>query len=503
MTAGVEPGVRRASSTQSGPSTSIAENDPRARINNLPTNRWRHRYRRRVQLTDLLAVFAAMVAAPIIRFGKDDKVVHGGLTYLSLSLILATAWMVVLGASGAWHGKIIGHGIDEYRKVTVSSLLLFGLLAIAVYLANVDVARGYVAVALPTGLFLLWITRWFWRGWLRRGRDQGRCMDRTVVVGSAQSALALARQLRSQPQAGFEIVGLCCADSEPAEVEGFSVLGGLAQIAEVANRVMASTIAVTKTPQFPPAMVSRLAWALEDTDIHLVLAPMLMEIAGPRIHREPIPGLPLVHVEKPRIGGLSMLMKTSFDFCVALVGLIVTSPILVVAAIAIKLDDGGPVFFKQERVGREGSIFKIWKLRSMVVDAEMRKPAEVDRAGHPGSIFFKSTSDSRITRMGKLLRTTSIDELPQLFNVLRGEMSLVGPRPLVPDEGAELQDFIARRALVKPGLTGLWQVSGRSEIGGEQRARLDLQYVENWSFLGDLAIIGKTARVVLSRRGSI
>lgn len=503
MTTGVEPGWRTRSWAPVEQLMSPRENRASHDAGSSAAG-WRHGYRRRVQLTDLLSVLVAMIAAPLVRFGTGHAVSYGDLAYLVLSVILAAAWMAVLGASGSWNGKIIGNGVDEYRRVTLASLLLFGLVAIAVYLAKLDVARGHVAVALPLGLVLLWTTRGFWRGWLRRGRARGRCMDRTIVVGSAQSALALARQLGSQPQAGFEILGLCSPDAESSELEEFPVLGGLDHIVEIALRTGATTVAVTKTPLLTPGQMNRLAWRLEGTRIHLVLAPMLMAIAGPRVHAEPIPGLPLIHVEKPRIGSFWMMVKTGFDFCAALVVLLLASPVMVAAAVMIKAHDGGPVFFKQERVGRGGRAFRIWKFRSMVVDADRDKDREKARAGqHGGTVFFKSSSDSRITKIGRVLRATSIDELPQLFNVLKGEMSLVGPRPLVPNEGAELADFVARRALVKPGLTGLWQVSGRSEITGEQRARLDLQYVENWSLTGDLAILARTVRVVLLRKGSV
>lgn len=498
MTAGVEPSTHGLSGQPTA--TNMEWDTPTSGTSGV---RWRHRYRRRVQLTDLLSVSIAVIVAQQVRFGGGDVVLHGSLTYFALSGILVTAWMVVLGASGAWHGKVIGHGLDEYRKVTLASVLLFGLLAIAAYLGKLEIARGYVAVALPTALTLLWLSRWFWRGWLRRSRIAGRCLDRTIVVGSAQSALALARRLRSQPQAGFEILGLCIGNPDSAEIDRFPVLGGLTAIPDIAGRYGATTIAVTKTPEFPPGHVSRLAWALEDMDIHLVLVPMLTAIAGPRIHAEPVPGLPLIHVEKPRIGGFGMAVKSVIDVCGSLAGLLLLSPVMMAVAIGIKAHDRGPVLYKQERVGRDGRQFRMWKFRSMVVDADKQWQALRGNSSYGADDpRLKVKNDPRITPIGRFIRRYSIDEVPQLFNVLKGEMSLVGPRPPLPGEVLRYGVDDHRRLAVKPGITGLWQVSGRSDLSWEESVRLDLHYVENWSLINDFIILAKTIGAVAKSVGA-
>jgi exopolysaccharide biosynthesis polyprenyl glycosylphosphotransferase len=230
------------------------------------------------------------------------------------------------------------------------------------------------------------------------------------------------------------------------------------------------------------------------------VAPQLTDIAGPRVHIRPVEGLPLLYVEEPTLSGVAWLFKNLLDRVVAAVGLVLLAPVLVAVGVAIKLTDPGPVFFRQSRVGREGKIFRVWKYRTMYVDAEERRATLVDQNESDG-LLFKIKNDPRITPLGRFLRLSSLDELPQLINVLLGEMSLVGPRPLPAEDGDYLGD-VRRRLLVRPGITGLWQVSGRSSLSWDDAVRLDLYYVDNWSLTFDLTIMWKTIGVVLRSKGA-
>jgi exopolysaccharide biosynthesis polyprenyl glycosylphosphotransferase len=245
----------------------------------------------------------------------------------------------------------------------------------------------------------------------------------------------------------------------------------------------------------------RLGWSLEQTSIDLVVAPRMTEIAGPRLHVRTVEGLPLLHLEQPAFAGGARFLKSAFDSVVSFVALVVLTPVFAVLAVVIAISDPGPVFFRQLRIGQDGRPFTCWKFRTMVVDADSLKE-ELTDLNEKDAVTFKITDDPRITSLGKFLRRWSIDELPQLLNVLRGQMSLVGPRPPLAEEVAQYENFERRRLLVKPGLTGLWQVSGRADLSWEDSVRLDLYYVENWSFALDLVILARTVNVVIKGQGA-
>jgi exopolysaccharide biosynthesis polyprenyl glycosylphosphotransferase len=260
-------------------------------------------------------------------------------------------------------------------------------------------------------------------------------------------------------------------------------------------------VAVLACPQLDGPALRRLAWDLEPSGADLIVAPTLVDVAGPRLSIRPVEGLPLLHVDQPTFTGLRRLLKAGFDRCLAGLALVALSPLLAVIALAVKVNSPGPVLFRQVRVGRLGQEFTILKFRSMVADAE-RRMDEVVQLNQGDGPLFKAHADPRITRVGAFLRRTSLDELPQLVNVMLGQMSLVGPRPHLAAEVALFGSDMTRRMLVKPGLTGLWQVSGRSDLTWDESVRVDLRYVENWSFMLDLAILWKTLFVVLRRSGA-
>jgi exopolysaccharide biosynthesis polyprenyl glycosylphosphotransferase len=348
-------------------------------------------------------------------------------------------------------------------------------------------------------------SRWIWRQWLTAQRSKGEYSSRVLLVGSRASVAAIAKDLNRVPQAGYVVVGACI----PGDTIGEYLLGkipvsnNLEQLQATMEAAGADTLVVTSSDELPPERIRELSWSLEPGRQHLVLAPSLTDIGGPRIHMRPVAGLPLIHVETPRYEGLKRFSKRAFDILSSALLIIILSPVFLAAAISVRLSTPGGVLFRQKRVGLNGEHFSMLKFRSMVVDAEQQLTAltSADRA-EGNAVMFKMKNDPRVTPIGSFMRRFSLDELPQLFNVLGGSMSLVGPRPPLEREVAIYEHHVHRRFLVKPGITGLWQVSGRSNLSWEDTVRLDLYYVENWSIMGDLMILWRTARAVLARDGA-
>jgi exopolysaccharide biosynthesis polyprenyl glycosylphosphotransferase len=461
-------------------------------------------YIRQVVIVDVLIITVAVLLGYLARFQGDGP--RTDVPYVPVGGGLVLLWWLVLLWNRCYDERTLGYGADEYRRVVGASLKLAGAVAIAAYLADFQVARGFLGFAFVIGTGLLPVGRWLTRRSLHRARHHDRGWSRRVlVVGDASHVLELAHQLRREWYAGYRVVGACIPDAliapEPQHVDGVPVVGSFRNILEAAAAVSADTVAVTGSTELTGRRLRRLGWQMEGTGIDLVLAPSLTDVAGPRIHTRPIAGLPLIHVESPEFRGARKWVKGVFDRTAAGVGLSLLSPLFFVLAVAIKIDSRGPAFFRQKRVGLGGTEFDVLKFRSMVVDAEAMVGRLAARNEGDG-LLFKMRSDPRVTRVGTLLRRWSLDELPQLINVVKGEMSLVGPRPPLPTEVAWYDQDVARRLLVKPGMTGLWQVSGRSDLSWEESIRLDLYYVENWSLAADLTILWKTMGAVVGSRGA-
>jgi exopolysaccharide biosynthesis polyprenyl glycosylphosphotransferase len=300
----------------------------------------------------------------------------------------------------------------------------------------------------------------------------------------------------------FELVGALVDTSRSDVIEGVPVVGASRDASAVVAKLEVDAIAVAAWSTFSQLELRRLAWELEGTDVDVLVAPNLTDVAGPRLSIRPVAGLPLLHVDKPEFTGIRRVAKGLFDRGIALATLILLSPLLLTFVVAVRLDSPGPALFRQERVGRGGRTFWMLKFRSMRVDAERELDDVQSHNVHDKGPLFKAPDDPRITRVGRVLRRASLDELPQLWNVLRGQMSLVGPRPPLPGEVAQYAHDVYRRLLVKPGLTGLWQVSGRSDLTWDESVRLDLYYVENWSLFLDVSILMRTFRAVVAARGA-
>jgi exopolysaccharide biosynthesis polyprenyl glycosylphosphotransferase len=457
---------------------------------------WARRYRLRAVVSDLASALLAGMAALFMRFGEVTAYVT---PYVLLSLTLPLLWIGMVAVNRAYEPRLIGVGSEEFRRISQCGFLLTAAVAIAAYVTKTDLARGYVVLALPLMTVLTLTVRYGLRRGLHRRRAAGDCMRRVVAVGHRAAVADLARQFRRERYHGMEIVAACVPGGAEAPVGGVPVLGDFSDVALVVGQAGADTVAVLACPELDGTALRRLAWRLEKSRTDLVVAPALMEVAGPRTTIRPVAGLPLLHVEHPELTGVRRLVKNLFDRLVAGVVVVVLSPLLGALALAVRMSGPGPVLFRQTRVGRDGGEFTILKFRTMAADAEARK---IELVGDGDGVLFKIRNDPRVTPLGGWLRRHSLDELPQLFNVVRGDMSLVGPRPPLPEEVARYGDDVRRRLVVRPGMTGLWQVSGRSELTWEESVRLDLRYVENWSLTLDLQILWKTWSAVARGAGA-
>lgn len=469
---------------------------------------WRRRYRARLLVSDAIVLVLVVFGAQIMWFGlgnaeiamrNDARITD--VSYTSFSVLLILSWLFMLNLIDSRDHRVIGTGWTEYSRVADASFRLFGLIAVAAFLTQIDVARGYLLISLPLGVVFLLVERWAWRRWLAVRRRRGEYSARVLLVGSHTSVAQIARELGRSPAAGYHVVGACVPSGRIAEfIEGtdIPIMGSVDSVDRAIAATEADTVAVTSTDDLPPSKVKQISWGLQPGKQHLVLAPSILDIAGPRIHTRPVAGLPLIHVETPKFTAGQRFVKRMFDLFVASIGLIIISPVIAAVAIAVKLSSSGPVFYAQERIGLGGEPFRMLKFRSMRQNADRELAALLADQGTSETPLFKIKDDPRITPVGRFIRKYSLDELPQILNVIAGSMSLVGPRPQIAAEVALYSDSARRRLLARPGITGLWQVSGRSSLGWDDAVKLDLYYVENWSLGGDIAILAKTATAVLA-----
>jgi exopolysaccharide biosynthesis polyprenyl glycosylphosphotransferase len=467
---------------------------------------WESAYARRLMITDALALIWVAFGVQIAWFGLDSQLVDGSIAdlavgYTAVSVVIVIAWLVVLALYDTRDPRYIGTGPGEYRRIVDSAIRLFAFVAIVAYAFKIDLARGYIFIAFPLGVLLLLFTRWMWRQWLNAQRRAGGYSATVVLVGSTASVEHIARELVRHPEEGYRVVGACVPSGEIGAglgTTGVPVLGRISDAVTSLRSVGADTVAVTSSDDLGAQAVRELSWELEGGREHLIVAPSLTEINGPRIHTRPVAGLPLIHVEMPRYDGTTLFMKRAFDIVGSALLILVLSPLLIALALAVRFTSAGPVLYRQERIGLNGGPFNMLKFRSMRVNADDELAALLAAQGRADTPLFKLENDPRVTSIGHVLRKHSLDEFPQLFNVLFGSMSLVGPRPQRQGEVALYDAAARRRLLLKPGMSGLWQVGGRSSLGWEDAIRLDLYYVENWSITGDIVILWRTVRAVVS-----
>ena len=473
-------------------------------------------YARRLILTDIASIAIAIFGSYLIMFddiaGSYVAAQSEGLLRFSLNpagraWAMGIIWLLILRANNSRNHRIVGHDNEEYKRVFGSGVAVLMTLALASLFFKLDVSRLFVGLAISSGTVLLLISRWAWRQWLRGQRAKGNYRSSVALAGPANIVEELIEQLRRDKFSTFTPT-LLIAPSEREVPKlaklGLPVTANFSNPSDVLLNNNIDAVILVGSEFLGKSRFKTIAWDLEGSPVDLIVAPGLLDASSPRVHARQVSGVSFLEVESPTFDGSKFALKQSFDFFASAILVLIFSPVFLVTALAVKLTDRGPVFFLQERHGRDGETFKMIKFRSMRVGAEkqheeLKKLSETELVN---TNMFKLPNDPRITKVGKFIRKYSIDELPQLFNVLKGDMSLVGPRPPLPSEVQEYETHVHRRLLVKPGITGIWQVSGRASLSWEETVRLDLDYVENWSFAGDLVILGKTVGAVFGKSGA-
>ncbi len=467
-----------------------------------PAIDWEQRYRRTVITSDTVAT-AFVVAAIGIFFGARDAAnwhEKWGILAFGTELLVLGA----LAVSRAWAPAVLGQGAEEFRRLGRSLFTAAVVLALGGIALTSRNIKLWIFVAIPALALVTMTVRYLLRLWLHGQRKEGRCLRPVLAAGSPETVRDLIARSRKFPHLGWRVDAVCTTDGlglDGDHVDGVPVVGALSEVANHVRRDGYRVVAVTADPHWSPDRLQRLAWNLEGSDAEMVVAPVLMEVAGPRLHVDAVLGIPLLRVSMPTFSGGRRAVKGIVDRLGAAVLLVLFAPLMLCVALLVLADSRGGAFYRQRRVGKDGHEFTIFKFRTMVTGADAAR-AELIHRNEGAGLLFKLRRDPRVTRVGAALRRYSIDELPQLFNVLTGSMSLVGPRPPLPEESAAYGPDIRRRLLVKPGLTGLWQISGRSDLPWEEAVRLDLRYVEDWSLALDAVILWKTLRAVLYGQGA-
>ncbi|MBA2497289.1 MAG: sugar transferase [Acidimicrobiia bacterium] len=455
---------------------------------------------------DVIAAVVAGIIAWLLRFGLEDAQLTSGRSYLVVGVVLVALWPVMLAFASAYDYRVSLFGVEEIRRVARAGVAMLAIVALAHFLFALNLSRGYVVFFLP-GSFLL-SAAWRWTLRVRTGAEQRRGVGRhqAVAVGPADELVRLCSQLMATANGPIDVIAVVCDDLEPgdafpASLVGVERLDSRDGIVGFSERTGKRIDLLLRAGHPRPEEMWVLARRARDLGVGLAMAPSRSDATNAAFSYVPLGSTPLLMVETPSLTLVHRATKALFDRAVALLMVVAAFPLLAAIAFAILVRDGRPVLFRQTRVGRDGEFFRMTKFRTMVPDAEARLTglAELNEAGGP---LFKLRSDPRVTGTGFFLRRYSLDELPQLFDVLRGCMSIVGPRPPLPTEVATYDERTSRRLIVKPGMTGLWQVQGRSDLPWDEGVYLDLMYVDHWSPLLDIAILLRTLRAVVRPRGA-
>lgn len=496
------------------------------RRNQVPTAvDWRRRYRRKLLATDVVLVSVATsfptlaslihvdeagpLGAFIARASGAGFTVESYGAAIALGLIVAASWMTALQVFQSRSSARIAIGAFEYKAVIDASATLAGGIAIVGLLGENTGLRAYLVLTVPVGVLSLLLGRWFWRNWLQRQRSRGHALSDVIVYGQARDTPYVIRQITNKSAGAYRVVGVVLDGKPDEDAENLirvtspvlPIIHGGSMVEEEISRLGADAVVVAGALDGGNRALQDLGWRLEKSRTDVILVSSLTNVAAPRFRVRPVEGLPLMLVEQPTFTGVKHVLKRAMDICVATTALVLLSPLFLVLGLLISRDSKGGVFFEQERTGRHGEPFTMYKFRSMVATAEDDLAALKESNDGAGPLF-KLKVDPRVTRVGRALRKFSLDELPQFFNVLKGDMSVVGPRPPLPSEVADYKGHTHRRLYIKPGVTGLWQVSGRSDLDWEESIRLDLYYVENWSATGDLMIMWRTFKVMINPAGA-
>jgi exopolysaccharide biosynthesis polyprenyl glycosylphosphotransferase len=455
-----------------------------------------------VQYTAGLVVgdVAALASAALLTMGLTGAAAPGA----GAVLALVAMWPGIVALSGGYAERRLGTGSDEYRRVLVAGLVGVSALSFVTMAFSALFLQSLVLLTMPVTILLTVIVRVLLRRRLHVARRGGAMTKQVVVVGREVAVVDLVRRLRRDATAGLTVIGACVPQPALAHLlarEGVPVLGGMDDAVAALERVRADAVLVASASETASKYLRDLSWGLEGTNIEVLVAPGMVEVAPERLQVRPTTTFPMIQVREPEFRGLRRVVKSGFDRSFAACLLVLGAPVFLLIALAVRCTSRGPVFYRHRRVGMRGQEFDLLKFRSMVVDADQRMDAL--RAMNEGNdVQFKMRRDPRVTRVGRFLRRSSLDELPQLINVLKGDMSVVGPRPHVTREVEQYGADMHRRLLVKPGITGLWQVSGRSNLAWEESVELDVRYVENWSLALDLTILQRTVGAVLRGSGA-
>jgi exopolysaccharide biosynthesis polyprenyl glycosylphosphotransferase len=455
---------------------------------------WERKYRIVLLVADGLAAVAAAC------------VIHGAYGRWAVALVLPPTWIAAMLAYRSYDRSALGLGTEEYRRVLRGAVALPALAAGAYWLFAHDsgLLHDMSLAAIPATAIALPV-RYALRRRLHRRWARGHDRSTTLLVGPSPAVAELLTVLRRGGAQELRAAGACLTDPENAQAIrklGLPVHGGVADMHGVIRSTGSSTVVVLPAPEFDAAVLRRMSWTAAVQGADFLVAPMLSDVAASRVAVRPTNGVPLVCVQAPTLSRMSRLPKELLDRVLAAVLLVLLAPLLLLIALVVRMDSSGPALFRQSRVGRYGDHFTMLKFRTMRRDAEQLRAELTHLNQNSDGLLFKVKQDPRITRVGSALRQYSLDELPQLINVLTGHMSLVGPRPPLPEEVEEYTPEVKRRLLVKPGLTGLWQVSGRSDLPWDEAVRLDLGYVDNWSVSLDLLILMRTGSAVVRGTGA-
>ena len=480
--------------------------------------RWRFAFVVSLIAIDLAVMLLSLTVSLVINGAAFDAI--GDVMPFWLFLILfSLIWLLCLAFAGTYHRHVMADGYELYAKIINASLLTIISYCSLAFIFKLALPRTALIIAPVIAFFLDIIARWQMRQALHRHRSKGSCKYRTVVIGSSDGINKALQTMRNCMNCGYEPVAVCPIEADPASkdayvvtsytpdanIEGSSKLKVIpfnSAFPRICESLGVQEVYVADVLSRDSEMLHGLSLAVESLGMELVLAVSLADVSGHRLYLRNTTEQPVLLASLPQYTGAANVIKRLLDIIGSLCALIISSPILLGVAIAIKLDDGGPVFFSQTRIGLHGKPFKMYKFRSMVTNAEELKKKLAEETGQEDRFIFKMKDDPRITKVGHFIRKTSLDEFPQFYNVLKGDMSLVGPRPALPEEVARYGSLYSARLLVKPGITGPWQVSGRSDLSQEQSEYLDVSYIENWSIAGDLAILAKTVMVIFTGRGS-
>lgn len=482
------------------------------------TPRWRFAFVASLIAIDLAVMLLSLTVSLVINGAAFDAI--GDVMPFWLFLILfSLIWLLCLAFAGTYHRHVMADGYELYAKIINASLLTIISYCSLAFIFKLALPRTALIIAPVIAFFLDIIARWQMRQALHRHRSKGSCKYRTVVIGSSDGINKALQTMRNCMNWGYEPVAVCPIEADPASkdayvvtsytpdanIEGSSKLKVIpfnSAFPRICESLGVQEVYVADVLSRDSEMLHGLSLAVESLGMELALAVSLADVSGHRLYLRNTTEQPVLLASLPQYTGAANVIKRLLDIIGSLCALIISSPILLGVAIAIKLDDGGPVFFSQTRIGLHGKPFKMYKFRSMVTNAEELKKKLAEETGQEDRFIFKMKDDPRITKVGHFIRKTSLDEFPQFYNVLKGDMSLVGPRPALPEEVARYGSLYSARLLVKPGITGPWQVFGRSDLSQEQSEYLDVSYIENWSIAGDLAILAKTVMVIFTGCGS-